>query len=82
MSRKEFAVYLKKKLPGIPTALMNPLHLLRKNAQEIFRPGLPATQDFLLGKLCPIFALRSQEQRIIAILPFLMRGYREDEHLS
>lgn len=82
MSRKEFAVYLKKKLPGIPTALMNPLHLLRKNAQEIFRPGLPATQDFLLGKLCPIFALRSQEQRIIAIIPFLMRGYREDEHLS
>lgn len=77
MSSQEFRAYLEKKVPTLSDDIAEKIERLREDAWAIFQPGLSATDDLLSGRLFPVFALRSFEHEIIALLPFLAKGYRE-----
>lgn len=77
MSCEEFQLFLKKKIPGVPEFVVEKIEKLREDARAIFRPGLSATDDLLAGRILPVFALRSSSHEIIALFPFLAKGYRE-----
>lgn len=79
MSSEEFANFLKGKAPILSDGIVAKIEQLRKDAQALFQPGLSATDDLLSGRLLPVFALRSFEHEIIALFPFLAKGYREKE---
>ena len=79
MSSEDFQSYVERKVPKLSDDIREKIELLRRDAQAIFQPGLSATDDLLSGRLLPVFALRSFEHEIIALFPFLAKGYREKE---
>lgn len=79
MSPEDFRSYIERKVPQLSDDVKEKIELLRRDARAIFQPGLSATDDLLFGRLLPVFALRSFEHEIIALFPFLAKGYLEKE---
>lgn len=77
MPSEEFKTFLKGKIPTLPDDISEKIEQLREGARAIFQPGLSATDDLLSGRLLPVFALRSLDHEIVALFPFLAKGYRE-----
>jgi hypothetical protein len=79
MTRDEFCGYLREIVVDISDDAAEKIEQLREDARMIFQPGLSATDDLLAGRLLAVFALRSSTHEIIALFPFLAKGYRERE---
>lgn len=75
MSSEDFFRYIDKKIPGFPAVAAQRIEILRQHAIKTYLPGLPATNDFLEGRLMPIWMLRDVDRSIIAAFPFLTKGY-------
>ncbi len=77
ISDDSFRQYVQEKIPNVSEETSRSLNLLRRDALELFQPGLPATQDLFSGRLLPVFAIRSDRHEIISLVPFFARGYSE-----
>jgi hypothetical protein len=78
LSNEEFlAQYLEKKWPGIPATLSYTINRLRQQAINIYEPNQSATEDFLAGRIIPIWAIAGPNRRIFSIIPFVINGYLE-----
>ncbi len=78
MTNQDFSSdYLEKKWPGIPAAIAYTINRLRSQAIAIYEPNQSATEDFLAGRIIPIWAIAGPNRRIFGILPFVMNGYKE-----
>jgi hypothetical protein len=76
MMTEDFFLYLDSKVPGIPAIAAHRIEMLREHARDIFVSGLPATNDLLEGRLLPLWALRGTDRKIVAIFPFLTKGFK------
>jgi len=78
MSDEQFEGYLDSKLPHIPASVVRKINTMRMRAIKAHKPGLPATEAFLDGRLVPIWLLTDQNRSTIAMFPFITKGYDED----
>ena len=77
MSNQEFLdSYLENKWPGIPAAIAYTINRLRQQAINIYEPNQSATEDFLSGRIIPIWAIAGPNRRIFNIMPFVINGYK------
>lgn len=72
-----FSSYLENKWPGIPAAIAQTINCLRNQAIAIYEPNQSATEDFLAGRIIPIWAIAGPNRRIFNIIPFVINGYKE-----
>ncbi|MHB8904154.1 MAG: hypothetical protein ACYC40_03580 [Patescibacteria group bacterium] len=78
ISNEEFVnCYLEKKWPGIPAKIAYTINRLRKQAVDIYAPNQEATEDFLAGRIIPIWAVACPNRRILSVIPFVINGYKE-----
>lgn len=75
VSRDEFAVFLRKSVPGISYEAVRGVERLRARALEMYRPGFSATGNLLSGQLALISALRTKSGKVVAVFPFVFSGY-------
>ncbi|MEK7619078.1 MAG: hypothetical protein AAB416_02465 [Patescibacteria group bacterium] len=75
MSEDEFAHYLERKIPDITQGTARAMMRLRARAIELYRPGKPATDSLLEGRIVPVFLLAGLVRETIALLPFIVAGY-------
>lgn len=76
LSNEEFlTTYLEKKWPGIPAALSYTINRLRQQAISIYEPNQPATEDFLAGRIIPIWAIAGPNRLVFSVVPFVVNGY-------
>jgi hypothetical protein len=76
MSNQDFLdLYLEHKWPGIPAAVAYAINRLRQQAINIYEPNQSATEDFLSGRIIPIWAIAGPNRRIFNIMPFVINGY-------
>ncbi len=68
--------YLEKKWPGIPAAIAYTINRLRQQAIYIYEPNQSATEDFLAGRIMPIWAIAGPNRRVFNIMPFVINGYK------
>lgn len=67
--------YLEKKWPGIPAAVAYAINRLRQQAVDIYQPNQAASEDFLSGRIIPIWVLAGPNRQILSVIPFLINGY-------
>ena len=78
VNNQEFLdVYLEKKWPGIPAVVAYTINRLRQQAIAIYEPNQSATEDFLTGRIIPIWAIAGPNRRILSVVPFVINGYKE-----
>ncbi len=67
--------FLQENVPGVSSEVILGIERLRERSLEMYRPGLPATGNFLSGQLALVPTLRTAQGKIIAVFPFLLSGY-------
>ena len=78
LSNEEFLdTYLEKKWAGIPAKIAYAVNRLRKQAIDIYTPNQEATDDFLAGRIIPVWTIACPNRRILSVIPFVINGYRQ-----
>ncbi len=77
MSDGDLSGFLTDAVPGIPKGVIESVIRLRSRVLALYSPGLPATRNLLSGQLALVPSIRTEEGRIIAVLPFFLSGYSE-----
>ncbi len=78
LSNEDFlSSYLEKKWPYISAAVSYAINRLRQQAINIYEPSQSATEDFLAGRIIPIWAIAGPNRQILSIIQFVINGYKE-----
>lgn len=75
LSDEHFSIYLESKIPDMTQTTARAISRLRRRAIDLYKPGLPATDSFLEGRIVPLWVLAGPHRETIALFPFVAAGY-------
>jgi hypothetical protein len=79
MTDKEFFDYLESKIKDITMVAAQAINTLRQRAIKLFQFAQPATNALLEGRIIPVWQLLGPDRQLIALVPFLTKGYDDEE---